>query len=124
MTIAFTILSSIFDLFVIMSFLNGILGSRRKEIPSWMFFAAFALVEIALAANSYLIPSSASFANQMFTIGLSFLTTFLLCLLYATKLRNKIFAAISFQMLSALGEGVFTIIIAQLNPGIFEMSDK
>ena len=51
----------------------------------------------------------------------SLLTTFALTFLYRTRLSNRIFVSISFQILALLGESFFLFLVKIINPAVIEL---
>lgn len=118
---SFLIITYAFDLFIILFFMNGILGHRRSGIPAPVFYICFVLMEIVIYINQELTANLSSELSTVITSFVSVITSFLLCLLYDSRMRNRIFVAISFQVLAMIAENTFTMIVQAVNPEMFHI---
>lgn len=121
MNIFMTILAYIFDIFILIFFLNGILEKRKYNIRPYIFYGAFLVMEIVLFLNEMITSHMSPKASLLLTSCVSLVTTFLLTFLYEASLRHRIFTTLSFQILAGFGEYIFTFIIQAIRPETFEL---
>ena len=117
------IITYVFDLFIIISFMNGVLERRKEHIPYPVFLSCFFLVEVILYVNEYFTDELPADISLIVTTFVSLLTTFGLTFLFQTNIRHRIFTAVSFQIFALLGESFFTLTIQKINPHIFNMNE-
>ena len=109
--IIFDILSYITDMLLAFVYLNRTFHTRRANIPTPLFYAAFVLAESVLMANQLLFHNPDKQFSVFVTISLSILSTFALCFLYETTLRRKVIYSIIFQFFATFSEATFILII-------------
>lgn len=119
-----TITAYAFDLFIIVLFIDKLLGKRKKQIPFPIFISCFIFMEIILYLNEYFSKNLSAKLSLMVTMLLSLLTTFGLTFLYDARIWHRIFIAVSFQILALFGEYFCTLIVQKLNPSIFMKQDE
>lgn len=117
-----TLLTYFFDLFITISFMNGILNKKKENISNIIFFLSFIIMELILFANEYITQNMPDGPALITTTLVSLVTTFALSYLYNAPLRHKIFVTATFQILAMFGEYLFTIIIKITHPEIFSIS--
>lgn len=111
----------ILDMVIITAFLQSVLKTFRKTllIP---YIASLVVVELFIYACETIIHIHTPSFSVYITTAVSVITTFLLCLFFRCSMKARLLAAISFQVLVFLGEAVFTVLINQIHPEIFETS--
>lgn len=109
-----------FDLFIILIFMNSILGKRREDVPNIAFWGAFFLMEVILFINEYLTAPLSGGLSRPLTVTVSIVTTLGLTFLYHSTLMLRLFVTFSFQILALLGEYAFTEIMYMIRPEMFE----
>ena len=118
-----SIVTYIFDIFIINAFLKNILKNFKTDYRLH-YCLALIFTEIILYINEGLISHNNSPLYMIITIVISMLTTFGLCFFYDCPIKSKIMTALSFQVLVSLGETFFTFIMSYVNSEIFETKDK
>ena len=118
-----TLITYIFDLFILYTFLNQILVNKKENINPRIFWGCFILVEVLIFANEIATSGLSDNAAALITNLLSLFTTFGLTLLYNASMKHRIFVSLSFQVFATLGECLFTFMVRAINPSIFE-ADK
>ena len=120
MIVVFNVISSVFDFYILYIFFNGVFHEKKKPVPGFLFVLCFALTELILLANTYINPASLSLSNKLITIALSVGSTFALCFLYYTSLRQKILATVFFQLIAAVSETLLALIMFLVAPSFLE----
>jgi hypothetical protein len=118
-----TLITYIFDLFILYTFLNQILVNKKENINPRIFWGCFILVEVLIFTNEIATSGLSNNAAALITNLLSLFTTFGLTLLYNASMKHRIFVSLSFQVFATLGESLFTFMVRAINPSIFE-ADK
>ena len=118
--IIFDILSYITDMLLAFVYLNRTFHTRRANIPTPLFYAAFVLAESVLMANQLLFHNPDKQFSVFVTISLSILSTFALCFLYETTLRRKVIYSIIFQFFATFSEATFILIIKLTSPDMLK----
>ena len=118
-----TLITYIFDLFILYTFLNQILVNKKENINPHIFLGCFILVEVLIFANEIATSGLSNNAAALITNLLSLFTTFGLTFLYNASMKHRIFVSLSFQVFATLGESIFTFMVRTINPSIFE-ADK
>lgn len=108
-----------FDLFILLAYMNHILGERNKSISNIIYCGSYFFMEFILFLNEYLTSSFSNDMGFLVTVAVSFFTTLGLTFLYQSNFRIRFFTALSFQILSLFGEYVFTLIMYMIHPEIF-----
>ena len=111
-----TLGTSAFEMFVIMTYLNGFLKTRKSYIPKSIFVGCFIVMETILFLYQYGRSHISDTLGAVTNIGVGILTTFLLCLLYETEIRKSVLAAVLFQILGIVAELLFTLLIFLYDP--------
>lgn len=119
-----TIIAYIFDLFIIASFMNDILGKRRSKVTVPIFIICLIFAEAIIYMNEKFTTSLSNDLSLIVTVFISLLTTFGLTLLYSATMWHRVFVTVSFQILVLLGESFFTLAIQKINPSIFEINES
>lgn len=117
-----TLITYCFDLFIIISFMNGILNKKKENISNIIFFFSFILMEFILFTNECVTEDIPDEPALIATSLVSVITTFALTHLYNAPLRHKIFITAIFQILAMFGEYIFTLVIKITHPEIFSIS--
>lgn len=118
-----TIITSLFDMFIIISYMSGIFKNKKNNIPISIYYGCFIAMEIAISLTGSITANMSSNTSLIINSLVSLTTTFLLTFLYEAPLLHKIFTSLSFQIFVFFGEYIFTFIIQLVRPEIFE-SDK
>lgn len=109
------IICSILDMAILILYFNAIFENRKRNIPIVAFFFLFLLGEGILYGLSLIFAYGiADFQFYWITLVSIFLT-FAQTFLYEGRLKNRIFAAISFQVYGSLSE-VMTLSVISLLP--------
>ena len=102
----FVIASNIIDVILSMMFFNIMLKTRKEWANKWVYFLSF-------LGSGVVIYFTSIIANIWVIILLVSLTvTFSLTFLYESKIRAKIFVAVSYQVFLMLSETVGVVIIS------------
>lgn len=109
-----------FDLFIILTYMNNILGERRQKFSPYFFYGAYLFMEVILFTNEYLTASLPNEPSIFITNLVSFSTTFALTFLYRSSLLSKVFTSLCFQLLVVISEYVFTMIMNLIRPTVFQ----
>lgn len=104
------LLSTLLDIYILISYLNNALIKKKDYINGFWFYFSIILTETLLLVNMSLFVDSTSVFFTVYTNLLSLITTFLLCFFYECKLINKIASAVFFQILVMLSEKICVIL--------------
>lgn len=115
------IISCIFDAFIILTYMNGIFTSRKKEVSSTIFYLSFAIMEVLLLCNNYLFVKLDSNTSVIFTSLLSLTTNFCLTFLYESNWKERLFTCISFQFFSLSSEYLLTVVVNLIKPNLLQL---
>lgn len=118
-----TLTTYTFDLFIIVLFMERILGKRKEQIPFPVFISCFVSVEIILYINEYFTHSFPANISLVITILVSLFTTFGLTFLYHGSIWHKIFVSVTFQILALFGEYFCTLAVTKIHPSIWTAAD-
>ena len=116
-----TVISCIFDAFIILTYMNGIFTTRKKEVSSTIFYLSFAIMEVLLLCNNYLFVKLDSNTSVVFTSLLSLTTNFFLTLLYESNWKERLFTCISFQFFSLSSEYLLTVVVNLIKPNLSQI---
>ena len=114
-----TLLTYAFDLFLILIFFNNTLQNRKANVPGYIFYGSYCIME-ALLYVSETLSGNRSF---LLTLSVSFLTSYALTFLYQSSMRHRLFSAVSFQFFAILGESIFTMLMEMIRPSIFSIDE-
>lgn len=114
-----TLLTYAFDLFLILIFFNNTLQNRKANVPGYIFYGSYCIME-ALLYVSETLSGNRSF---LLTLSVSFLTSYALTFLYQSSMRHRLFSAVSFQFFAILGENIFTMLMEMIRPSIFSIDE-
>ena len=118
------ITSSILDAFLLTIYLRTVLGAFRWKLK-YLYLASLVGVELVLYANQVFIASTNTLGfEKEITVTLSILTTFLISLFFEAKIYVRLFYAILLQLLSALGDSIFTWLVSHLQPELLSIEDE
>lgn len=109
-----------FDLFILLAYMNHILGERKENISNIIYCGSYIFLELILFLNEYLTLSLSNEISLFVTIAVSFSTTLGITFLYQSNFRIRLFAAMAFQILALFGEYAFISIMHSIRPEIFE----
>lgn len=115
------LIAYIFDLFIIITFMDGILDKSKRKLSFLPFIACFMTTEFILFMTEKNTIHFSPAVSLLITIVISFGSTFLLTFIYATPFKIRILASVFFQIFALLGEYVFTFILHCTKPEIFDM---
>lgn len=119
-----SVFTYVFDLFILLSYMNNILGKHKNNIPTFIFYLSYMVMEIILFINEIFTANLNNEKSLIITTFISFITTFALSFFYNANLPTRIFSSVSFQVLATFGEYAFTCIMGKINPEIFNFSTK
>lgn len=121
MTQLLTVVSYLFDLFIVFIFMKGILEKKKEQIPYPLFLGGFCCMELLLFLNETLCQNLSTNLFTLVTCIVSFTTTFLLCYFYDCSFKHKLFVSLSFQVFALLGEYAFSMLVGIASPNIFTL---
>lgn len=114
-------LTYLFDMGIIIIYMNGIFHKENRRTAYPLYIACFLIMEVLIYVNQTLCTGLPSKQFTIATNMVSLLTTFALTFLYRTRLSNRIFVSISFQILALLGESFFLFLVKIINPAVIEL---
>lgn len=114
-------LTYLFDMIIIIIYMNGIFHKENRRTAYPLYIACFLIMEVLIYVNQALCTELPSKQFTIATSTVSLLTTFALTFLYRTRLSNRIFVSISFQILALLGESFFLFLVKIINPAVIEL---
>lgn len=114
-----TLLTYAFDSFLILIFFNNTLQNRKANVPGYIFYGSYCIME-ALLYVSETLSGNRSF---LLTLSVSFLTSYALTFLYQSSMRHRLFSAVSFQFFAILGENIFTMLMEMIRPSVFSIDE-
>ena len=114
-------LTYLFDMVIIIIYMNGIFHKENRRTAYPLYIACFLIMEVLIYVNQTLCTGLPSKQFTIATNMVSLLTTFALTFLYRTRLSNRIFVSISFQLLALLGESFFLFLVKIINPAVIEL---
>lgn len=109
------IICSILDMAILILYFNVIFENRKRNIPIAAFFFLFLLGEGILYGLSLIFAYGVADFQFYWITLVSICLTFAQTFLYEGRLKNRIFAAISFQVYGSLSE-VMTLSVISLLP--------
>lgn len=116
------IFTYIFDLFILVVFINNLLGTRKPHISRIIVYSSFVAAELTLFVNDYFTRTVEPTLSLIICVGISFLTTLMITLFYQSSLQRRFLATTIFQIIALFGEYAFTGVITKLYPEIYEFS--
>ena len=114
-------LTYLFDMGIIIIYMNGIFHKENRRTAYPLYIACFLIMEVLIYVNQVLCTGLPSKQFTIATSTVSLLTTFALTFLYRTRLSNRIFVSISFQILALLGESFFLFLVKIINPAVIDL---
>ena len=105
----FEAFSYIFDISLLIFYMNIFLKDCKKNIPQPIYFLSFAATEIFLYFTTTAYSGNSIYIRTTINISLGIATTLLLTCLYSTHILNRLFIAISFQVICSTIEIVIGI---------------
>lgn len=118
-----TLFTYAFDLFLILIFFNNTLQHRKANVPGYIFYGSYCIMEMLLYANETLTASLSENQSFLLSLSVSFLTSYALTFLYQSSMRHRLFSAISFQFFATLGESIFSMLMGMIRPSIFSIDE-
>jgi len=114
-----TILSCVFDGFIIMNYYNHTL-SKKKSIHPALFYLAFLLAEAAMNISTCFVEYIPETTFLILNVLVSSITIFLLSLLYEVPMKIRLLLSTLFILLTNIADDSFSIVISSLFPNIME----
>lgn len=111
-----TLLTYLFDIFILYVYLTGVMPGRKKEVSNIFFLGGFVVTELALLGCELLTIRLDSSYTLYVNSAVSILSTFALCFFFQSTLRHKIFVSLMFQVLVLLSENILSTILDMINP--------
>ena len=123
---ALDIITSIFDMFTLYIFLNNVLHKRKAFVTKWMLALAYIFMEIIINVRYLVFVTNIENKNLniLYNFSFSFVTTFLLTLIYDDSFIHKLFASLIFQICVLLGSKSSTVIVLFFNPDFLNDIDQ
>lgn len=118
MKLASYLITSILDIYIIIIYLDRFLANRKSKISFPLFVGNIILMEIILGLNQFICLSTSFRYSQFFTYLISFSSILWLCFLYDCSTKQRLFAAIYFQICIGAGELFFSMLIINLYPAL------
>lgn len=118
-----TLFTYAFDLFLILIFFNNTLQHQKANVPGYIFYSSYCIMELLLYANETLTASLSENQSFLLTLSVSFLTSYALTFLYQSSMRHRLFSAVTFQFFATLGESIFTMLMGMIRPSIFSIDE-
>lgn len=119
----FTAIVFFFDIFTLLVFFHQVLDGKKSNIPNSILIFCYLLMEVTLLLNTIFSSFSGQLA-VLFTLLLSFFSTFLLSLLYKAGFFMRLLASLIFQLFACLGEFLFSILVNVLYPDILSHANN
>ncbi len=116
-----SIIAYIFDFFILLIYLREIVGKRKTTVPLFCYYCCFVFVELLFIFNEHFITFANANSSLYFNTSISLATTFLLCFLFESSIKHKVFSTISFQVFVLLSENILTFLVKTINPEIFKL---
>lgn len=123
MEIWLTLITYIFDLFILYVYLTRTMGTKIQKLHPIIYQAGFIITECVLFACEFLTLHFHSPYSLYINTVISFLTTFGLCFFYPGNIRHKFFVSLTFQVFVLLSENILTLILQAINPEWLEITD-
>ena len=123
MQYALTILTYLFDMFILTTFLMNTLHHFKKRYAP-LYLCVLVGCECCLYGCEVLNSHFPTMQSSIGTVLISLSTTFILCLFFTNNLKTKLYVVLLFQILALLGEAVFTFLFTKLNPDFYVESDS
>lgn len=98
------IVSSAFDMFIILIYFRTMLVKRKKNISDFMFYGGFVLMEIIIYSAFFFLADMHTTIRFIITVLISVGTTYMLTFYYDASLKHRLFVAVSFQVYCNIGE--------------------
>lgn len=117
---AIHLITLILDIYIIVIYLNRFLGNRKSKISFPIFLGNIFLIEIILGLNQFICISTSFRYAQLCTYLVSFSTIFGLCFLYDCTIKQRLLAAIYFQVCIGAGEILFSMLMINLYPSLMD----
>lgn len=120
------IISIIFDNFLLYVFYQTLFERRKKNIPCWAIFVAFAAVDVVFSFAAYNFFGDSSLAATITRYVLTCTLNFLITLFYTSSLFYRFLVVISYSAIITICENLsYYIIIHFSSPatGLSELSD-
>lgn len=102
--IIISLISSVFDIFIILIYFSNMLGKRQKKIHPVFFYGSFVLMEIILNISLYFFADIHTTLRLYISIMISLITSYLLTLFYDAFIRHRLFVVFSFQIYCNISE--------------------
>ena len=122
MQYALTILTYLFDMFILTTFLMNTLHHFKKRYAP-LYLCVLVGCECCLYGCEVLNSHFPTMQSEITATLISLGTTFILCLFFTSSLKAKLYMTLLFQTLAALGEAIFTFLFTKLNPDFYAESD-
>lgn len=111
----------IFDLFIIITFMDGILDKSRRKPTLIPYILCFISVEAFLFITEKFTVRFSPTVSLFITACISFASTFFLTFVYDATMATRITASVFFQIFVLLGESIFTLAIQSFKPEILDI---
>ena len=95
-------LTNLFDMGIIIIYMNGIFHKENRRTAYPLYIACFLIMEVLIYVNQVLCTGLPSKQFTIATSTVSLLTTFALTFLYRTRLSNRIFVSFPSRFLLCL----------------------
>ena len=115
MQYALTILTYLFDMFILTTFLMNTLHHFKKRYAP-LYLCVLVGCECCLYGCEVLNSHFPTIQSEITATLISLGTTFILSLFFTSSLKAKLYVVLLFQILASLGEAIFTFLFTKLNP--------
>lgn len=115
-----TVLTYVFDLFILTSYMNKLFKKRKEQVSSPLWTGCFLLTESILYLNEIFTRGFLAHLSLIISVLISLLTIFALTFLYEAEFKHRLFVTVSFQIFALLGEAFFTLAVWTLNPSLLQ----
>ena len=122
MQYALTILTYLFDMFILTTFLMNTLHHFKKRYAP-LYLCVLVGCECCLYGCEVLNSHFPTIQSEITATLISLGTTFILCLFFTSSLKAKLYVVLLFQILASLGEAIFTFLFTKLNPDFYAEND-
>ena len=110
------IITSLFEILTMIIYFESILGKPKSNIPKWLFYLLITIIEISGIYLTFVKSEDTSLSKNKLFMFVNLTAYFLISLFYEVRFfRHRIFATISFYIISALSELIFAMLFFSLN---------
>ena len=124
MKLILDIIFDVFDMFVMLVYMNRMLNGKRKRINVFLYLLLFVFIDLIPIKINNLFPHPLSGFNQIIIIFINILAFYIISLLHEGSFKQYIFTALLLEILIIVSDYITTILISIIIKDLSTLTDN